>query len=150
MNAQPAKPGAPKLSWVKSWNFHPDSNVEPDTLHLLDTSAVETEAAIASAGEELDAEICDQVNDFYRHCLSTYDYVKEANDKFLAMLDNALSEDISSAAEQDAIRRYAESLLLDPVDQPINYESYLQEDIVDEAEDLTNREAWMDVKIPSD
>lgn len=130
--------------------FFPDTNVEPDTLHLLDTTAVDTEAAIAAAGERLDPEIRDEVDDFYRHCLASYEYVKEANDKFLAMLDDALNQDISTLEEQAAIREYAESLLLDPIDQPIEYDGYLQEDMIDEAEDLTNREAWMDVEVSTE
>jgi hypothetical protein len=127
--------------------FFPDPNSEPDTLHLLDTNAVDAEAAIAAAGEMLDPEICDEVYDFYRHCLSTYEYVKEANDKFLALLDSALAEDISDLEEEAAIRNYAESLLLDPIDQPQDYDRYAEEDMIDEAEDLTNREAWMDVAV---
>ncbi len=127
--------------------FFPDLDLDLDTEHLLDTNSVDTEAAIASAGEELDPEVREQVYDFYRHCLTTYEYVKEANDKFLAMLDNALGEDISDPQQQMAIRNYAESLLLDAVDQPMDYDSYVEEDMVDEAEDLANREAWMDVEI---
>jgi hypothetical protein len=128
--------------------FFPDPNVELDTEHLLDTNAVDMEAAIAAAGEQLEPEICDEVYDFYRHCLATYEYVKEANDKFLSMLDDALTEDISDPEQQVAIRNYAESLLLDAIDQPMAYDSYVEEDMVDEAEDLANREAWMDVEIP--
>jgi hypothetical protein len=74
--------------------------------------------------------------------------VKEANDKFLSMLEYALNEDLSDPAEQAAIRTYAESLLLDPVVQPMVYDRYVEEDMVDEAEDLANREAWMDIDIP--
>lgn len=65
------------------------------------------------------------------------------------MLDNALNEDISSVEKQESICQFAESLLLDPIDQPLNCDTYLQEEIVDEAEDLTNRDAWMDIKVPS-
>lgn len=128
--------------------YFPEPDSEPDTEHLLDTNAVDSEAEIAAAGEQLDPEVCDEINVFYRHCLSTYEYVKEANDKFLAMLDQALDEDISDSEEQAAIRNYAQSLILDPVDQPLVYERYVEEDMVDEAEDLTNREAWMDMDIP--
>jgi hypothetical protein len=130
--------------------YFPDPNAEPDTEHLLDTGAVEMEAAIAAAGEHLDPEICDEVYEFYRHCLAAYEYVKEANDKFLMMLDDALSGDVSDAAEQAAIRTYAESLLLDPIAQPMAYDPYEAESIVDEAEDLTNREAWMDINVPTE
>jgi hypothetical protein len=79
--------------------------------------------------------------------LANYEYVKEANDKFLSMLDHALTEDLSDPEQQEAIRNYAESLLLDPVDQPMSYDRYIEEDMVDEAEDLSNREAWMDINI---
>jgi hypothetical protein len=106
------------------------------------------ESAIASAGEDLDIEVCTEVYEFYRHCLARYEYVKEANDKFLSMLEYALNEDLSDPAEQAAIRTYAESLLLDPVVQPMVYDRYVEEDMVDEAEDLANREAWMDIDIP--
>lgn len=127
--------------------YFPDPNVELDTEHLADTSGVDMEAAIAAAGEALDPETCDEVYEFYRHCLATYEYVKEANDKFLTMLDDALSDDVSDPTEQAAIRAYAESLLLDPVAQPMAYDRYVEEAMIDEAEDLTNREAWMDVNV---
>ncbi|MGA7935370.1 MAG: hypothetical protein WCA35_17605 [Kovacikia sp.] len=128
-------------------HYFPDPNMEPDTEHLSDTNAVDMEAAIASAGEDLDRETCNEVYEFYRHCLAKYEYVKEANDKFLSMLENALSEDLSNPTEQANIRNYAESLLLDPLAQPMVYDQYVEEDMVDEAEDLTNREAWMDINI---
>ncbi|MBF2028594.1 MAG: hypothetical protein IGS48_17825 [Oscillatoriales cyanobacterium C42_A2020_001] len=128
-------------------HYFPDPTVEPDTEHLFDTDAVDMEAAIASAGEDLEPEICTEVYEFYRHCLARYEYVKEANDKFLSMLEDALDEDLSDPTEQVAIRAYAESLLLDPITQPMIYDSYLEEDMVDEAEDLTNREAWMDINV---
>lgn len=128
-------------------HYFSDPNVEPDTEHLVDTDAVDMEAAIASAGEDLEPEICIEVYEFYRHCLASYEYVKEANDKFLSMLEDALNQDLSNPAEQIAIRNYAESLLLDPIAQPMVYDSYVEEDMVDEAEDLTNREAWMDINI---
>lgn len=130
--------------------YFPDPYVELDTEHLSDTSAVDTEAAIASASESLDVETCTEVYEFYRHCLARYEYVKEANDKFLMMLDDALNEDLSDPVEQAAIRDYAESLLLDPIAQPMVYEQYLEEDMVDEAEDLANREAWMDINVVPD
>jgi hypothetical protein len=125
--------------------YFPDPAEETDTEHLLDTSAVDMEAAIADASETLDPEISTEVYEFYRHCLANYEYVKEANDKFLSMLDNALLEDLSDPSEQAAIREFAESLLLDPVVQPMSYDRYVEEDMVDEAEDLANREAWMDI-----
>jgi hypothetical protein len=128
-------------------HYFPDPDVEPDTEHLLDTSAVDTEAEIAAAGELLDPEVRTEIYEFYRHCLANYEYVKEANDKFLSMLDHALTEDLSDPEQQEAIRNYAESLLLDPVDQPMSYDRYIEEDMVDEAEDLSNREAWMDINI---
>lgn len=121
--------------------YFPDPDREPDTEHLLDTDAVDMEAAIAAASEELDPEVCTEVYEFYRHCLASYEYVKEANDKFLLMLEDALTEDLSDATEQAAIRNYAEGLLLDPVVQPMLYDRYVEEDMVDEAEDLTNQEA---------
>lgn len=130
--------------------YFPDPNVEPDTEHLLDTDAVDMEAAIAAASEELDPEVCTEVYEFYRHCLASYEYVKEANDKFLLMLEDALMEDLADATEQAAIRHYAEGLLLDPVVQPMIYDRYVEEDMVDEAEDLTNQEAWMDINSASD
>jgi hypothetical protein len=61
------------------------------------------------------------------------------------MLDNALLEDLSDPSEQAAIRKFAESLLLDPVVQPMIYDRYVEEDMIDEAEDLANREAWTDI-----
>ncbi|GEM_PF-4795759 len=125
--------------------YLPALNLEPDTEHLLDTDAVDLEAAIAAAGERLDRDTCNEVYEFYRHCLARYEYVKEANDKFLSMLEDALSTDQADSTESAAIRSYAESLLLDPIAQPMVYEQYVEEDIVDEAEDLTNREAWMDL-----
>ncbi len=125
--------------------YFPDPDLEPDTEHLLDTTAVDAEAAIAAASETLDPAISTEVYEFYRHCLASYEYVKEASDKFLSMLDNALLEDLSDLSEQAEIRNYAESLLLDPTVQPMIYDRYVEEDMVDEAEDLTNRETWMDV-----
>ncbi len=125
--------------------YLPDPLEDIDTEHLIDTDAVDREAAIAAAGEALDIETCNEIYEFYRHCLARYEYVKEANDKFLSMLDDALGHDASSPTEQASIRTYAESLLLDPIAQPMIYDRYVEEDIVDEAEDLTNREAWMDL-----
>jgi hypothetical protein len=130
--------------------YFPDPDVELDTQQLLDANAVDAEAAIAAASEQLDPEVCTEVYEFYRHCLARYEYVKEANDKFLSMLDNALAADLSDPDQQDAIRNYADSLLLDPIIQPMVYDPYLEEDLVDEAEDLANREAWMDINPPSE
>ncbi|MBD2104821.1 hypothetical protein [Leptolyngbya sp. FACHB-261] len=123
---------------------------EPNTEELLDTDGVETEAEITAAGEAVSADVRTEVEALYKSFLSEYSYVKEANDKFLATLEQALDEDPIDQEEIEAIRNYAESLLLDPVNQRMVYTEYDQEDIVDEALDLTNREAWMDVDIQNE
>ncbi|GAC1459155.1 MAG: hypothetical protein NVS2B14_03340 [Chamaesiphon sp.] len=128
--------------------YLPDLDTEPST-DLLDADAVDTEAQISAAAEGVDPAVRVEVQALYQRFISEYEYVKEANDKFLAMLDEALNEDNSDAEEQDAIRDYAESLLLDPINQRQVYTDYEQEDIVDSALDLTNREAWMDVDVRS-
>jgi hypothetical protein len=130
--------------------YLPDLDEEPDTEDLLDTDSVDTEADISAAGERVDSAVRVEVQALYQRHLSHYDYVKEANDKFLTMLDDALNETNVDAEEEEAIRDYAESLLLDPVDQRLIFTTYDQEDIVDEAQDLTNREAWMDIDTLSD
>ncbi|BAC88031.1 hypothetical protein [Gloeobacter violaceus] len=108
---------------------------------LTDTDAVEAEAEEAAAAEGLDPEVRQAVTDLYRRCLARYEYVKEANEKFLAMLDEGLMSDLSDNEEEQKIRKFAESLTLDPVDQPMAFANYEAEDIVDEAQALTEKEA---------
>lgn len=80
------------------------------------------------------------VLDLYQRCLERYEYVKEANEKFLAMLDEGLLTDLTGSDEQQRIRAFAENLTLDPIDQPMHYASYEEEDIVDEAQGLIDKE----------
>ncbi|MBC8122697.1 MAG: hypothetical protein H7Y22_12755 [Gemmatimonadaceae bacterium] len=116
-----------------------------ESLHatLTDTNAVETEAEIAAAGESVDPEVRTEVQDLYRRFLGSYEYVKEANEKFLAMLDEALLEDPSLPEQQSSIRAFAESLMLDPIDQPMAYSPSDQDDIIDDAQALTEQEALL-------
>ncbi|MBC7883620.1 MAG: hypothetical protein H7Y37_20210 [Anaerolineae bacterium] len=108
---------------------------------LTDTDAVEAEAATSSAAERVSPEIQEVVIDLYQRSLKQFEYVKEANDKFIAMLEEALDEDPSNAKTQTAIREFAESLLLDPVMQPLSYSAAEQDDIIDSAQGLTQQEA---------
>ena len=108
---------------------------------LTDTNAVEAEAEIAAAGEGLDPEIRSTVIELYRRCVQRYEYVKEANDKFLAMLDEGLALDAGDTGLEAQIREYAEKLTLDPIDQPMEVPSYEADDIIDEAQALTQTEA---------
>lgn len=136
-----------RLQDLRSRYFQNDMStlvdLEPtDRLSLLtDTNAVETEAEVAAASENVAPEVRDVVVDLYRRCLARYEYVKEANDKFQAMLDEELDAEPSSDKAIAAIRRFAESILLDPIDQPMAYTSYDEDDIVDGAQALTQSEA---------
>ncbi|AGY59316.1 hypothetical protein [Gloeobacter kilaueensis] len=107
---------------------------------LTDTNAVDTEAELAAAAESVDPEVREAVLDLYQRCLERYEYVKEANEKFLAMLDEGLLTDLTGSDEQQRIRAFAENLTLDPIDQPMHYASYEEEDIVDEAQGLIDKE----------
>lgn len=119
-------------------------DIQPPTgaAPLTDTNSVETEAAQAAASEDLDAEVRSAVIELYRRCLARYEYVKEANDKFLAMLDEGLLQESNIVGEEERkVRAYAESLTLDPVEQPMTVPQYEAEDMVDEAQALTQTEA---------
>lgn len=120
-----------------------EANRELPHATLTDTNAVETEAEIAAAGESVDPEVRTEIQDLYRRFLGSYEYVKEANEKFLAMLDEALIEDPSLPEQQSSIRAFAESLMLDPIDQPMSYSQYDQDDIIDDAQALTEQEALL-------
>lgn len=120
-----------------------EANGEFPHATLTDTNAVETEAEIAAAGESVDPEVRTEIQDLYRRFLGSYEYVKEANEKFLAMLDEALIEDPSLPEQQSSIRAFAESLMLDPIDQPMAYSQYDQDDIIDDAQALTEQEALL-------
>ncbi len=122
----------------------PAPGSEPETEALLETNAVEAEAEIAAAGEQVDPETQSEIHAMYRHFLRSYSYVKEANEKFLATLDQALGEEDYVPKQQEAVRNYAQSILFDPLGQQMVYTEYDQEDMADEAQDLTNREAWLD------
>lgn len=108
---------------------------------LIDTDAVEAEAATSAAAEKVSPEIQEVIIDLYQRSLKQYEYVKEANDKFIAMLEEALEEDPSNPKTQAAVHQFAESLLLDPVMQPMSYNSYDQDDMIDSAQGLTQQEA---------
>jgi hypothetical protein len=108
---------------------------------LTDTNAVEAEANTSAAAEKVSPEIQEVVIDLYQRSLKQFEYVKEANDKFMAMLEEALDEDPSNAKTQAAIHQFAESLLLDPSMQPLSYSAAEQDDIIDSAQGLTQQEA---------
>jgi hypothetical protein len=108
---------------------------------LTDTNAVEAEANTSAAAEKVSPEIQEVVIDLYQRSLKQFEYVKEANDKFMAMLEEALDEDPSNAKTQAAIHQFAESLLLDPSMQPLSYSAAEQDDSIDSAQGLTQQEA---------
>jgi len=118
-----------------------DLGAVDDLGQLTDTNAVETEAEVAAASENVMPEVREVVVDLYRRCLARYEYVKEANDKFLAMLDEELAVEPSSDKAIAAIRRFAESILLDPIDQPMAFTHYDEDDVVDGAQVTTQAEA---------
>jgi hypothetical protein len=108
---------------------------------LTDTNAVEAEANTSAAAEKVSPEIQEVIVDLYQRSLKQFEYVKEANDKFIAMLEEALEEDPGNAKTQAAIHHFAESLLLDPSMQPLSYSAAEQDDIIDSAQGLTQQEA---------
>lgn len=118
-----------------------EPEISGDHAPLTDTDAVEAEAATSAAAEKVSPEIQEVVVDLYQRSLKQFEYVKEANDKFIAMLEEALDEDPSNEKTQFAIHQFAESLLLDPVMQPMSYTAADQDDIVDSAQGLTQQEA---------